>query len=52
VVKLHKTIRLGDVADLKFVCPEPLPNSEPILIGIASALILQNPILVAVFLVA
>jgi hypothetical protein len=28
--------------------PEPKPNSEPMLMGIASAPILQNPLLVAV----
>jgi hypothetical protein len=28
--------------------PEPQPNSEPMLMGIASAPILQNPLLVAV----
>jgi hypothetical protein len=27
--------------------PEPKPNSEPMLMGIASAPILQNPLLVA-----
>jgi hypothetical protein len=30
--------------------PEPKPNSEPMLMGIASAPILQNPMLPAVFL--
>jgi hypothetical protein len=30
--------------------PEPKPNSEPMLMGIASAPILQNPLLVAGFL--
>jgi hypothetical protein len=30
--------------------PEPKPNSEPMLMCIASAPILQNPMLVAVFL--
>ena len=30
--------------------PEPQPNSEPMLMGIASAPILQNPMLVAVLL--
>jgi hypothetical protein len=28
--------------------PEPQPNSEPMLMGIAAAPILQNPVLVAV----
>jgi hypothetical protein len=31
--------------------PEPMPNSEPMLMGIASAPILQNPMLPAVLLV-
>jgi hypothetical protein len=30
--------------------PEPQPNSEPLLMGITSAPILQNPLLVAVLL--
>jgi hypothetical protein len=30
--------------------PEPQPNSEPMLMGIASAPILQNPLLCAVYL--
>jgi hypothetical protein len=30
--------------------PEPKPNSEPMLMGIAAAPILQNPMLVAAFL--
>jgi hypothetical protein len=29
--------------------PEPKPNREPMLMGIASAAILQNPLLVTVF---
>jgi hypothetical protein len=38
------------LGNLKLFRPEPLPNSEPMLMGIASAPILQNPLLYDVFL--
>jgi hypothetical protein len=46
---LKMTIRTKSY--IEKLLPEPKPNSEPMLIGIASAPILQNPLLVAGFLV-
>jgi hypothetical protein len=46
----NKKVNLTAVRQVEKLLPEPKPNSEPMLMGIASAAITQNPLLSVFFL--